>query len=493
MPSPHHRLLRFAAGALALALSLPAHAAIRYVDASLASGANNGTSWADAYQGAGGLAAALAASVSGDEIWVRAGTYKPTTGTSRTVFLTMKSGVGIYGGFAGTETAREQRDWAANVTVLTGDLLGNDSGAANVADNSYHVLVGSGVAATGILDGFTVRAGNANGAGASNYDKGGGILIVSGGAPTVRNCIFRDNRCTFGGGAGYIFSAQATFADCSFIDNVGGSYGGAFDTNAVTSTFRRCVFRGNSALRAGAFETYGGGNTTFENCLFTANRATGTGGGAAIWIGVSSSLVRAYSSTFSGNVATSTAGGVNTTSGGTLQAYNCIFWGNSGPTGQTAANQVNAGGGTNTVAQCIVQGGFTGTGNLNVDPQFVNAAGNDFRLQPTSPGIDSGSNAQVPTGGMASDLAGNARYVDIASVPDTGVGTAPIIDRGAYEVQVPAPPACPCDLDGDHVVDGNDLGMLLGGWGEPGPADFNGDGLVDGNDLGVMLGSWGPC
>ncbi|MFM9170986.1 MAG: hypothetical protein ACKOTD_12990, partial [Phycisphaerales bacterium] len=69
---------------LALAVSLSAHAAIRYVDASLTSGANNGTSWADAYQGVGGVAAALAASVSGDEIWVRAGTYKPTTGTSRT-------------------------------------------------------------------------------------------------------------------------------------------------------------------------------------------------------------------------------------------------------------------------------------------------------------------------------------------------------------------------------------------------------------------------
>jgi uncharacterized protein (DUF2141 family) len=60
-------------------------------------------------------------------------------------------------------------------------------------------------------------------------------------------------------------------------------------------------------------------------------------------------------------------------------------------------------------------------------------------------------------------------------------------------VQVPAPPACPCDLDGDQAVDGNDLGILLGGWGASGPADFNGDGLVDGNDLGVMLGAWGPC
>ena len=202
--------------------------------------------------------------------------------------------------------------------------------------------------------------------------------------------------------------------------------------------------------------------------------------------------MRAYSSTFSGNVATSTAGGINTTSGGSLQAYNCILWGNSGPTGQTAANQVNAGGGTNTVAHCIVQGGFTGTGNLSADPQFVNAAGGDWRLQPTSPGIDSGTNAQSPTGGMASDLAGSLRYVDLASVPDTGVGPAPIIDRGAYEVQAP-PPACPCDLDGDGRVDGIDLGALLGSWGGRGSADFDGDGRVDGIDLGMLLGAWGPC
>ncbi|MFM8733127.1 MAG: hypothetical protein ACKOGJ_11600, partial [Phycisphaerales bacterium] len=98
----------------------------------------------------------------------------------------------------------------------------------------------------------------------------------------------------------------------------------------------------------------------------------------------------------------------------------------------------------------------------------------------------------VPPGGWASPLAANPRFVDSASGPDPGVGPAPIIDRGAYAVPAP-PPACPCDLDGDQVVDGNDLGILLGGWGAAGPADFNGDGLVDGNDLGVMLGAWGPC
>jgi hypothetical protein len=480
------------AALLALAASAPSVAAIRYVDAGLATGANNGTSWLDAYQGVGGLAAALTASVAGDEIWVKAGTYKPTTGTSRTVFFTMKTGVAVYGGFAGNETALEQRDWRTNVTVLSGDLLSNDSGASNLTDNSYHVLVGTGATATAIVDGFTVKGGNANGATASNYDKGGGILIVSSGAPTIRNCVFQGNRCTFGGGAGYIFGAQATFSDCQFIDNVGGSYGGAFDTNNVTSTFRRCVFKGNSAARAGAFETYGGGNTTFENCLFTANRATGSGGGAAIWIGVSSSIVRAYSCTFAANVATSVAGGVNTTSGGTLNAYNCIFWSNTGPGGTTAANQVNAGGGTNLVQYSIVQGGFTGTGNANADPLFMDASAGDYSLQGSGPAVDSGSNSLFPTGGMTIDLAGGARYWDMPGVADTGVGSAPIIDRGCYEAVITIPP-CICDLTGDGQVDGGDLGVLLGDWGGFASGDLDGDGVTNGADLGFLLGNWGPC
>jgi hypothetical protein len=477
---------------LALAASAPALAAVRYVDAGLATGANDGTSWANAHRGVDGLAAALTASVAGDEIWVRAGTYRPTAGTSRTVFLTLKTGVAVYGGFAGTETALEQRDWRTNVTTLSGDLLGNDSGASNLTDNSYHVLVGSGAAATAILDGFTVRGGNANGASASSYDRGGGILITGSGAPTVRNCAFVGNRCTFGGGAGYVFTAQAAFSDCQFIDNVGGSYGGAFDTNNVTSTFRRCVFRGNSAARAGAFETYGGGNTTFENCLFASNRASGSGGGAAIWVGVGSSIVRAYSCTFASNVATSVAGGVNSTSGGTFNAFNCVFWGNSGPGGTSAANQVNAGGGSNAVTRSIVQGGFAGTGNLNEDPVFRDAAAGDYSLRGYGPAVDSGDNSLAPTGGMASDLSGAARYYDIAEVADSGVGGAPVIDRGCHEAASYDPP-CVCDITGDGLVDGADLGVLLGDWGGSASGDLNGSGSADGADLGFLLGNWGPC
>lgn len=47
------------------------------------------------------------------------------------------------------------------------------------------------------------------------------------------------------------------------------------------------------------------------------------------------------------------------------------------------------------------------------------------------------------------------------------------------------------DLNGDGVVDGADLGLLLGAWGTAGPGDHNADGIVDGADLGILLGNWG--
>lgn len=490
----NHRRTAFTLSAClaALVAATSASAAVRYVNSGLATGANNGTSWADAYRGAGALQVALTASASGDELWVAAGTYIPSTTNVRTISFTMKTGVGIYGGFNGTEVTRDQRNWQANLTTLSGDLLGNDSGASNVSENSNHVVVGTGAASSAILDGFTIRSGNANGASASNHDKGGGILIVSSGAPTVRNCIFVLNRCTFGGGAGYIFNAQATFADCQFNDNVGGSFGGAFDTNAVTSTFTRCIFRNNTAARAGAVETYGGGNTTYVNCLFAGNHATGSNGGAALWIGVSNSVVTVRNCTFAGNVATTLAGGINTTSAGSANVANSVFWGNTGPGGATAANQINNGGGTNTVSYSVVQGGFAGTANLNVDPKFNNTAAGDYGLQVDSPAIDAGSNALVPANTLV-DLAGLARFVDIATVVDTGAGGAPIVDRGAYERQLPPPPVCPADLNNDGTVNGADLGLLLGNWAGSGIGDIDGNGFVDGSDLGRLLGVWGPC
>jgi Dockerin type I domain len=473
-----------------VSFSAEAAAATRYANAALRTGANDGSSWVNAYRGADAIAVALAASVSGDEIWVARGVYKPTLTTNRAIAITLKSGVAIYGGFIGSEATRDERNSAANVTTVTGDLLGNDSGALNMTDNSNHVFVGSGAAATAILDGFRIVGGFANGATASNLDKGGGLIIVNSGSPTIRSCAFVGNRCTFGGGAVYIFTAGGTFADCRFENNVGGSFGGAFDMNNVVGTFDRCVFIGNTAGRAGACESYGSSQTRYTNCVFSGNSATGANGGGALWIGVSSA-VTARNSTFVANSATSLAGCIINTSG-TSTIANCILWANTGPGGTTAANQLTNAGGVTSVAYSIAQGTLVGTANLATDPLFVNQAARDFRLQPNSPAIDSGANASVPAGTTV-DLANNPRFFDDLAVANTGTGTGAIVDRGAYERQEPSATPCPADINSSGSVDALDLATLLNNWNSVGTGDLNNDGGVDAQDLAILLNAWGRC
>lgn len=152
---------------------------IIYVDAD-ALGLNDGTSWADAYTD---LQAALGAADSSDQIWVAEGIYRPTTDTTRTIAFELETGVSLYGGFAGTETLRSQRDWQSHRSVLSGDI-----GTTGVmTDNSYNVIRGNGTDGTAILDGFVVTGGYADGSG--TYDKGGG-LHISGGSPTIVNITF---------------------------------------------------------------------------------------------------------------------------------------------------------------------------------------------------------------------------------------------------------------------------------------------------------------
>jgi hypothetical protein len=128
---------------------------------------------------------------------------------------------------------------------------------------------------------------------------------------------------------------------------------------------------------------------------------------------------------------------------------------------------------------------------LATDPKFVSPATGDYTLGTGSSGIDSGSNTLVPAG-VTTDLLGAARFVDIPSVPDTGSGTAPVVDRGAYELASAVLP-CVGDITNNGEVDGADLGVLLGDWGGSVSGDLDGNGSVDGADLGILLGNWGPC
>lgn len=422
--------------------STTAFAGTLYVDVNRTTGANNGATWADAFQGVDGLQNALTAAVSGDQIWVATGVYKPTTTTTRTIYFQLKNGVEVYGGFNGTESALAQRNIATNVTTLSADLLGND-GSSAFGDNSFHVVQGAGTNATAVLDGFVVTGGNAN-SGASNQDRGGGILCVSGASPTIRSCTFSANRCTFGGGAGYINSSSPTFLDCVFDGNVGGSFGGAFDmASGVAATFNRCVFRNNTAARAGGIEIFGSSPVKVWNSLFHNNTSTGTGGGGAIFVSGSAPGIRNCTIVF--NSATSNATGGILGTGGTV--VNCVVFGNTGSGGSSGqAAQISPS--TMNVTYTLTSTGFTGAGNVTATPLFDTCGPFQYRLTTSSPGIDAGSNAGVVVAAGLNDLAGGLRFGDSALVVDSGAGTAPIVDMGAFESS---------DCNGNSVADWCDL------------------------------------
>jgi predicted outer membrane repeat protein len=162
---------------------------VRYVKQD-AGGLKDGSSWSNAYTD---LQSALAATFPEEEIWVAAGIYKP--GTDRDATFILRQGVALYGGFAGNEVTRGQRDPIAHGAILSGDLNGNDNSTISPAEptraeNVYHVISSSSVGNTSILDGFTITGGNANLNRGQHTARGGGMWNGSA-SPTLRNVILQ--------------------------------------------------------------------------------------------------------------------------------------------------------------------------------------------------------------------------------------------------------------------------------------------------------------
>lgn len=246
-----------------------------YVDDS-ATGAGTGASWADAYTD---LQAALAAAVSGDAIWVAAGTYRPDGGTGdRTRSFVLKPGVTIYGGFSGHETVLEERNWQRHRTILSGDI----NTPASPIDNSYHVVDASDAGALGVLDGVEIAHGRAESA-VVERAKGGGIYSVRD-APVLRNVTLASNYSTLGGGALYA-QGRVSLTNCVVRDNRTGQGPG-----------------GGLYLKGDAGSSCVGCENEIRGSLFASN--TASAGGGAIYLTLAQfqvSSLRVVSSTFHEN------------------------------------------------------------------------------------------------------------------------------------------------------------------------------------------------
>ena len=382
-----------------------------FVDAN-AIGANNGTSWADAYNY---LQDARAAASSGAEIRVAQGTYKPDRGATvtagdRTATFQLASGVTIRGGYAGSGAPDPNaRNINAHKTILSGDLNGDDGpDFAHNSENSYHVVTGSGTDATALLDGFTITAGNADGYFLDGHLYGGGMRNVNG-SPAVINCTFVGSRATYGGAMYNEQAGNPVLVNCTLSSNSAQYGGGICNRNAGSPSLVNCVISGNSAEGGGGMWNYDRCNPTLTNCTLSRNTAS-YGGGVWSYYGVTT-------------------------------ITNCILW-------SDVPDEIVFYNNEPVVTYSDVRGGWgvwSGQGNIYADPMFVNAAGGDYRLAPSSLCIDAGNNNAVPPDTfdldgdadvnepLPIDLMGTARFVDSADVADTGLGTAPIVNMGAYE------------------------------------------------------------
>ena len=242
-----------------------------------ASGKNDGSSWENAFTD---LQSALGSS-SCPEIWVAAGTYKPTSGTDRTASFVLKNGVAVYGGFAGTETDISQSNINANPTILSGDIDSNDSEnpASNpskiVGHNSYHVVNAGNVDSTTILDGFIITAGQADGSGVNGQ---GGGMYISSGSPTLSNLTFSGNTAFDGSGI-YNSGGSPIMSTIAFSGNSNSnsqSMGGGIDSQSGNPLLVNVAFGGNSAAFGGGMFIYQG-NPVLTDVTFESNIANGGG------------------------------------------------------------------------------------------------------------------------------------------------------------------------------------------------------------------------
>jgi hypothetical protein len=514
---------------------------IRYVSTS-GSDDNNGLSWATAKRT---VQAAIDVAQADDEIWVAAGTYLPTGTDDRTISFVMGPGVAIYGGFAGIETTRDQRNWVTNQTILSGDIGTQD----NNSDNSYHVVVGANGAT---LDGFTITGGNANendtdfGGGMHNVNSSptvancafignsayGGLESYGGGmgndnsSPTVTNCTFSSNITNFGGGMGNIFSSHPIVTNCTFSGNSATYAGGGMGNHESSNpTVTNCTFTDNSAYNdsgggmynetdcspivtgcafSGNSAAYGGGgmentcgmdnepsNPIVTNCTFSQNSAY-YGGGMDNY--GSSPIV--INCTFTTNSASDSGGGMDNYQSSPMVTNN-IFWSNTATNGPQIYDDDLS---SSTVAYSDVQDGWAGagTGNINADPYFVGSG--NYRLLSGSPCIDAGNNNSVPldyadldsdgstTEPIPFDLDGFERFIDDLCTTNTGNGTSPIVDMGAYEF-------LRSNINHDGAVNFEDFAIFALQWletdcGECCGAELTCDGQVNWADLRELTKWW---
>ena len=417
---------------------------VLHVDSNATGGANDGTSWANAYVN---LQDALTIVGGCEQIWIAAGTYKPHASSRSTYFNISSQNVSIYGGFSGVETQVSDRVLGTNETILSGDLNENDSNVSDYlnnynnttrsADNSIHVI---NITATGnnlLLDGLTISDAHNSG---NATERGGAIVKHKTVALlTLKNCIIKDN-VSRNDNAGLVaefdlnnissVTGELNIENCKFINNMSrwasGIYSFARASTKVDINVTNTLFDGNVAgdLNTGSATGLSGSSSWFRglasnstinlsltNNTYVNNSDIGTGQSLDNSSRATLGISRSGSSAFNATVA------------------NCIFWNNTtfGGTPTRSITDLYS----STINSLLVYNSLDAlsfndssitnhSNTISSNPLFT--SNTDFTLQSSSPAIDTGNNSYVT---VTSDLLGNQRIFNTT------------VDMGVYEFGAP--------------------------------------------------------
>ncbi len=282
-----------------------------YVDYS-ASGNNDGTSWADAFNEFADAIVYVNDSVNVKKIHVAAGTYYPkyfidnnTTDNRNKAFVIKRGEFEILGGYPNGGALI--RNFAANETILSGDIgIINDS-----TDNCNTILAIGGSGVNPILnlsiDGFTIKDGNANnnyvptlngllgysntGAGIyMNYVKQSSLknlIIVNHNAAgsgagvfalnsilAIESCLLKNNHSRYYGGAMALYNRYNTLNNVTFENNISDSMGGALYLAQSSIEGINNIYKNNQAQVGGAIASLFNNNFHVQKSTFDHNKAS---------------------------------------------------------------------------------------------------------------------------------------------------------------------------------------------------------------------------
>lgn len=257
-------------------------------------------------------------------------------------------------------------------TLTNCTIEGNVAGASGTADGGGIMCWGSSPTLTNcsILN---------------NSARQGGGIWCDDSAPALTNCTIADNTVGIDGGGGvYSDDSTPTLTDCRIEYNATTGDGGGLYCRGHSVELTGCEITNNTSGEEGAGIRISNSTGTLTNCTIASNSTNQAGGGLYCSGSTALSLMNC---TLANNSA-SDGGGFSNSPSSTVVATNCILWFDT-------PNEI-ADGGSPEVTYCDVQGGYSGEGNIDADPRFVDSGAGDYHLKSDSPCIDTATATGAP-------------------------------------------------------------------------------------------------